>query len=318
MLRRLRLNSNGNYAVKRRRDRTWRSIYRTISTINRRACRRNGLDKVTNNGIIILTLLAGTPGGRNGQSPGCQVPVSAEARHTQSPPATCVGRSVPGQRVLRSARPRAGEVRDAPPRASRRDGRDRSRRDLRLLTSFLLSGSIAVPARRIGRFDPETTWSPACPQAVGRSPGLSPAATGPARIAACAGTVPTGPDEVRPVGASPQYRASFTPPDKKGALVAAPAPLPEVPASPGDSIGRYEDLRARVMQEAGRLPRGPGVTLFVRQGLAAWMQAWPDEASRPASPPAARAPTQLPAGLYADITQLLVDMIFHHRQETLA
>jgi len=67
------------------------------------------------------------------------------------------------------------------------------------------------------------------------------------------------------------------------------------------------------------LPRGPGVTLFVRQGLAAWMQAWPEEVPGPRPPPATREPLRLPAGLYADITQLLVEMIFfRHRQETLA
>ncbi len=72
------------------------------------------------------------------------------------------------------------------------------------------------------------------------------------------------------------------------------------------------------MEEAGRLPRGPGVTLIVRQGLAAWMQAWPDEAPSPIPLLAIGAPAPLSAGLYADVTQLLVDMIIHHRQETLA
>lgn len=71
------------------------------------------------------------------------------------------------------------------------------------------------------------------------------------------------------------------------------------------------------MEEAGRLPRGPGATMFVRQGLTAWMRAWSDDAPRPIPPPATHAPAALPAGLYADVTQLLVDMIFHHRQETL-
>jgi len=94
--------------------------------------------------------------------------------------------------------------------------------------------------------------------------------------------------------------------------------LPEKAASRGDWTGRYEDLRRRVMEEAGRLPRGPGVSMFVRQGLAAWMQAWPEEAPGPIPPPATHQPAQLPAGLYADVIQLLVDMIFHHRQEALA
>jgi hypothetical protein len=73
-----------------------------------------------------------------------------------------------------------------------------------------------------------------------------------------------------------------------------------------------------VLEEPGRLPRGSGVAVFVQQGLAAWMQAWPEEAPGPISPPAIDDSARLPAGLYEEVTQLLVDMIFHHRQETLA
>jgi hypothetical protein len=94
--------------------------------------------------------------------------------------------------------------------------------------------------------------------------------------------------------------------------------LQKAAASPDEWTSRYEDLRRRVLEEAGRLPRGPGVAVFVRQGLAAWMQAWPEEFSGHAAPPATHERARLPAGLYADVTQLLVDMILHRRQETLA
>ncbi len=82
--------------------------------------------------------------------------------------------------------------------------------------------------------------------------------------------------------------------------------------------GRYEDLRRRVTEEDGRLPRGAEVTVFVRQGMAAWMEAWTEEAPSPPPRSIAHAPLQLPTGLYADITQLLVNMLFHNRQEALA
>jgi hypothetical protein len=92
-------------------------------------------------------------------------------------------------------------------------------------------------------------------------------------------------------------------------------PLPDETASRDNWTGRYEELRRRVIDEAGRLPRGPGVAIFVRQGLMAWMQAWPEEAGRSISTPSTQEPARLPVGLYEDVTQLLVDMIFHHRQE---
>ena len=82
--------------------------------------------------------------------------------------------------------------------------------------------------------------------------------------------------------------------------------------------GRYEGLRRRVMEENGRLPRSREVTVFVRRGMAAWMEAWTEEdAFCPLPRPVAHAPLQLPSGLYADVTRLLVNMLFHNRQEVL-
>jgi hypothetical protein len=94
--------------------------------------------------------------------------------------------------------------------------------------------------------------------------------------------------------------------------------LAEPGASPDAWTGRYEDLRRRVTEEAGRLPRGLEVAVFVRQGVAAWMQVWTEETSRPMSRPVVHEPMPLPAGLYADVTRLLVNMLLDHRQETLA
>ncbi len=48
------------------------------------------------------------------------------------------------------------------------------------------------------------------------------------------------------------------------------------------------------------------------------MEAWTEEASCPLPRPVACAPLQLPTGLYADITRVLVNMLFHNRQEALA
>jgi hypothetical protein len=94
--------------------------------------------------------------------------------------------------------------------------------------------------------------------------------------------------------------------------------LSEQAASRDDWTGRYEDLRRRVLEEAGRLPRASGIAVFVRQGLAGWMQAWPEQAPCHLPEPAIHEPARLPAGLYEEVTQLLVEMIFHHRQETRA
>jgi hypothetical protein len=94
--------------------------------------------------------------------------------------------------------------------------------------------------------------------------------------------------------------------------------MAEAEASPDAWTGRYENLRRRVTEEDGRLPRGVEVTVFVRRGMAAWMEAWTEEVSCPLPRPVACAPLPLSPGLYADITRLLVNMLFHNQQEALA
>jgi len=88
-------------------------------------------------------------------------------------------------------------------------------------------------------------------------------------------------------------------------------------ASRDDWLGRYEDLRRLVLEQAGHLPRRPGIAVFVRQGMAAWMQAWPEEANCPLPPSNNLESPRMPSELYEDVTQLLVDMLFHHQQEAL-
>lgn len=89
---------------------------------------------------------------------------------------------------------------------------------------------------------------------------------------------------------------------------------------PHDSTAHYEDLRRLVIEASGRLPRGPGISVFLRYGLAAWMQAWPEEAAccfAPSPTPRTGDLARLPAGIYEEVTHLLVEMIFHRRQEIL-
>lgn len=88
-------------------------------------------------------------------------------------------------------------------------------------------------------------------------------------------------------------------------------------ASPNAWTSRYEDLRRRVTEEGERLPRGPEITVFVRRGMVAWTQAWSEEVPGTTPPSVAPEPTRLPAGLYADVTRLLVNMVLDRRQEIL-
>jgi hypothetical protein len=57
--------------------------------------------------------------------------------------------------------------------------------------------------------------------------------------------------------------------------------------------GRYEDLRRGVVEEYAPVRSHWGLTLFLRQGLVAWMRAWPREPTAPkksAPPPLGGSP----------------------------
>jgi len=56
-------------------------------------------------------------------------------------------------------------------------------------------------------------------------------------------------------------------------------------ANPLDWVQRYEDLRAHTLGSLAALPSQAWAwTLFVRQGMRGWMQAWQDPLRRAADP----------------------------------
>jgi hypothetical protein len=61
------------------------------------------------------------------------------------------------------------------------------------------------------------------------------------------------------------------------------------------------------------------MVLACRQGLAAWMRAWPQELPTPPMPAGVGARTDtLPADLRGQVTLVLANMILTHQQEVLA
>ena len=73
---------------------------------------------------------------------------------------------------------------------------------------------------------------------------------------------------------------------------------------------RYESLRAACMARAA----GWGQALFLRQGLVAWMKAWPVEKVAGTCEPHAREainPSELTGELERQVTGELVNMILH-------
>ena len=83
---------------------------------------------------------------------------------------------------------------------------------------------------------------------------------------------------------------------------------------------RYEDLRREALDGWASGGGRWGYALFVRQGLVAWMRAWPRR-SVPERPdehqtqPAGSDRPSLPSNLCQQITTVLVNMILGSRQE---
>lgn len=96
----------------------------------------------------------------------------------------------------------------------------------------------------------------------------------------------------------------------------------QMPAGPGPWTARYEDLRREAL--SGCSSGGYwGLTLFMRQGLAAWMRAWPPctETGRLSKPPLQQPIINLPSlpsNLRAQITTVLVNMVLGVQQEVFA
>jgi hypothetical protein len=88
-----------------------------------------------------------------------------------------------------------------------------------------------------------------------------------------------------------------------------------------DWAGRYEDLRRLAWQEPPQSWGCPALTLFLRQGFVAWMQAWPQQVGQEgdnAKQTRAIEPTplSLPCDLRSSFVGLLAEVILHHRLET--
>jgi hypothetical protein len=139
--------------------------------------------------------------------------------------------------------------------------------------------------------------------------------------------VPVGPGSLRPLRPSPQPPTHPGPATKKG----APNPLSACMVC-SERCGepwtaRYEDLRRQEL-ELGIVSHvvGWGRALVIRQGLVAWMDAWPRQQVGALPTPGATRSTiptgtgaaVLPAGLRPQAIHILVNMVLARRPEVLA
>ena len=266
-------------------------------------------------GIMQLTAHWTRPGGTHDCHHGCEVCCPSTARHAQSPSRACNRFSVSGPRLLRPTRCRSGQVRDAATRSTRRALGDGGVRGLRLFAVRVLRRQERLSARGITGPDPSPART-ATPAQVERTNSGVPARMPWPRSDAVRGSAgTTGPRQVWNKSPCSQHRTGGGSPAKKGATI----PIAECACELWTA--RYEDLRKRVLTfgEANSAA-GWEQTLVIRQGLRAWMTAWPQVHSTqpPISTPTTTrsdADLALTVPQQAQLAQILASIILHSRPE---
>jgi hypothetical protein len=85
-------------------------------------------------------------------------------------------------------------------------------------------------------------------------------------------------------------------------------------------IARYEELRQQGLGRPSGIPRGQGLALLLRSGIAGWMQAWAQCAVEIAVPPKERLGEEqsFPLAMHREVTMILAAMVLRGWQEAIA
>jgi len=85
-------------------------------------------------------------------------------------------------------------------------------------------------------------------------------------------------------------------------------------------IARYEQLRQQALGRPNGIPRGQGLALLLRSGIAGWMQAWAQCVVKAPTPPKERfgEDESFPIEMHKEVTMILAAMVLYRCQEAIA
>lgn len=232
------------------------------------------LDKSTISGLFILTILShphlGDRFGCQERQQALQGRGSLARGHVEFLTGKGHRPKVSGERVLRSARPSAGQVRDVASRLCRECSGDQRRRRIRSLQADVLSGQSKLQRCRDCRAGSEKTRPSRPPQAPGRGVDVSPKPSRSGRAHSSAAPLYLDSRSVRSGGAPEDDRASTG--WKKNCNVIRG--VTDNPGEPPVSIAaRYETLRMAALSEPLPVEARSGLGLFLRRGMWGWARA---------------------------------------------
>lgn len=85
-------------------------------------------------------------------------------------------------------------------------------------------------------------------------------------------------------------------------------------------IARYEELRQQVLGRPSGIPRGQGLALLLRSGIAGWMQAWAPYVMEVPAPPQEELgeSESFPLAMQREVTMILAAMVLNGCHEAIA
>jgi hypothetical protein len=85
-------------------------------------------------------------------------------------------------------------------------------------------------------------------------------------------------------------------------------------------IARYEEMRQQALGRPSGTPRGQGLALLLRSGIAAWMQAWAQRVVEVPAPAQDRRgeDARFPVAMHREVTLILAAMVLHGWREARA
>jgi len=237
------------------------------------------------------------------EDPLAQARRASATRVLESAPGTGCRSFVPTEQFLRRQRLSSGQVRDAAACPDRPAADQSSGGRVRLFSTYLLSSRAGFSGSGTVRVDSQKAWTTGSAQADSQGAGVC--ATDPIRTAIF-GHRPSGRHDSRTLrgyGSPTQYRARSGTTGKKTTLNQQPAAEGAGPAL----LAAYEDLRGQVL--GGVNSKGLGISLFLGQGMAAWMKACSATLTVPSKrclPPAVTA--TVVSDLHTEVVQILASM----------
>lgn len=267
---------------------------------------RKKLDNELYSYIIVFTA-------SHGRSTTVQTIISSPDGFAESSSPGCPAREFSGQRVLRSGRFAAGQVRDAAARRGRPATGQPGSKGIWLLASVVLSGAGSLSRSWSRRAVATQTRAAVRAQADGRAYAVC--GTTPSRRAGnlqpSAGR--SNRTTLQRLGSPAQHRSSATA-SKKTAVSPEPA---AISLADRRLVAAYEELRC---QAAEGCRRGPGLALLMARGFRCWMKASSQLlANECSTTPALDSPKPaMPSGLRGELIILLASMLLHRVSKEIA